>query len=48
MEVDVVTFTANNTGNIVKRDIMRVPSGSLGHGEYISDILSIPGRSHML
>lgn len=48
MVVDVFPYTADNNGNIVNLlvDIMRVPSGSLVHGEYITVILSIPGRSH--
>ena len=30
----------------LKRDIVKVPSGSIEHGEYIIVILSIPGRTH--
>lgn len=29
------------------RDTVKVPPGSIEHGEYISVILSIPGRTHM-
>lgn len=42
----VVTKTASNIGNIVKRDIMRNPSGSLGHGEFIIIMQCVPERSH--
>jgi hypothetical protein len=44
--VDVFLDTADNNGNIVKRDIMKVPSGSIEHGEYIIVILIIPGRTY--
>ena len=44
--VDVFLNTADNNGNIVRRDIVRVLSGSIEHGEYIIVILSIPGRTY--
>ena len=46
MVVDVVLDTADNNGNIVMRDIVRVPPVSIEHGEYIIVILSIPGRTY--
>ena len=46
MEVDVITGTANKIGSIVKRDTMRIPSGSLGRGEFYIVTLCIPGRSY--
>lgn len=30
----------------IMQDIVKVLSGSIEHGEYISVILSIPGRTH--
>ena len=38
--------TADNNGDIAKQDIVRVLPGSIEHGEYIIDILSIPGRTY--
>lgn len=46
MVVDVFSYTVDNNGSIVKRDIVKVPPGSIEHGEHISVILSIPGRTH--
>lgn len=46
MVVDVLFHTADNNGDIDKRDIVRVPPGSIEHGEYIIDMLSIPGRTY--
>ena len=46
MVVDVVFHTADNNGNIVMQDIVRVPPVSIEHGEYIIAILSIPGRTY--
>ena len=46
MVVDVFLFTADNNGDIDMRDIVRVLPGSIEHGEYIIDILSIPGRTY--
>ena len=46
MDAYVVTKTASNIGNIVMRDIMRNPSGSLGHGEFIIVIYCVHERSH--
>lgn len=46
MVVDVFPFTVNNTGNIDKRDIMRVLPGSIEHGEYTIVILNIPGGTY--
>lgn len=48
MVVDVLFHTADNNGDIDKRDIVRVPPGSIEHGEYIIDMLSIPGRTYKL
>lgn len=44
--VDVVLNIADNNDSIVKRDIVKVPPGSIENGEYIIVILSIPGRTH--
>ena len=48
MVVDVLIHTADNNGDIAKRDIVRVPPGSIEQGEYIIDMLSIPGRTYKL
>ena len=46
MVVDVFLSAADNNDDIDMRDIVRVPPGSIEHGEYIIDILSIPGRTY--
>ena len=37
---------ADNNGNIISARYCESATGVLRHGEYIIDILSIPGRSH--
>lgn len=47
MDADGVTLSVCKIGNIVKLDIMRNPSGSLGHGEFHIVILYVPERTYI-
>jgi len=44
--VDTFLKVADNNGNIVKARYCESATGVKGHGEYIIDMLRIPGRTY--